>query len=96
VGTDDHFLFFGFTPRRGRFSHAKRLRGVVVLGVYQLKTGLFETVSKILQVDRLVDRYPHDVFQSYVSSLTGQEKQLLLYPFASHWTGHRLSLRAAG
>jgi hypothetical protein len=96
VGSDDDFLFLGLPPRRGRFSYAKRLRGVVVLGVYQLKTGLFETVSKVLQVDRLVDRYPHDVFQSYVSSLAGQEKQLLLYPFASHWTGHRLTHRDAG
>jgi hypothetical protein len=76
--------------------YAERTRSVVVLGVYQLETSLFEALAKILKVDRLVDRYPHDVFQSYETSLLGQEKQLLLNPLASHWTGHRLSLRAAG
>ena len=55
-----------------------------------------ESVRVYAATVQLVDRYPHDVFQSYVSSLAGQEKQLLLHPFASHWTGHRLSLRAAG
>ena len=69
---------------------------VVVLGLDKLEAGLFQALANIFQVDRLVDRYPHDVFQSYESSLAGQEKQLLLHPFASHWTGHRLSLRAAG
>jgi len=76
VGADDHFLFFDdltATSRRGD-SQPQGASGVVVLGVDKLETGLFQAFAKILKVDWLVDRYPHDIFQSYESSLTGQEK----------------------